>query len=233
MRKLFYLIGTAVLLFGAFSSRAQQKSSPALLGGNFPDFSLVSNEGKQVSLSDFKGRKLMLIFPRGKVTDNHWCNICHYQYAEMAKLEVTQKIRKKYQVEILFVLPYPKDTVEKWQNDMAESLKAVEKWKNPEDMSNEKIKKKAEIFRKVCPDSFSYKDDKYPFPFPILIDGDHLVSSKLNLFREEWDGTKTGQNVPSVFILDEQGIVKFKFMAQNTFDRPDAGYLLEFVKKMM
>jgi peroxiredoxin len=233
MNKLTYFFFVMILFIAGFNLSAQEKSSPVLLGDKFPDFKLLSNEGKQVSLSDFKGKKVILIFPRGKVTDNHWCNLCHYQYAELAKLQVDQKIKEKYKVEILFVLPYPKDTVDKWQSIMPESLKIVEKWKNPENPNDVKKQKWAETIKKACPESFSYKDDKYPFPFPILIDGDYAFSSKLGLYRKEWDGGKTGQNVPTIFILDEQSMVKFKFMAQNTLDRPNAKYLVEFVKKMM
>jgi peroxiredoxin len=233
MKKLSYTLTIFAILLASFSLQSQEKPTPAILEGTFPDFKLLSNEGKLVSLADFKGKKVLLIFPRGKVTDTHWCNICHYQYAELAKLEVSQKIKDKYKIEILFVLPYPKDTVDKWIKDMPESLKAVEKWKNPDNPNDEGQKKWAETIKKTCPESFSYKDDKYPFPFPILVDGDHAFSSKLGIYREEWDGYKTSQNVPTIFILDAQGTVKFKFMAQNTFDRPHAEYLLEFVKKMM
>jgi peroxiredoxin len=233
MKKITYTFFVLAILMVGFDLSAQEKSSPVLLGDKFPEIKLLSNEGKQVSLSDFKGKKIILIFPRGKVADNHWCNLCHYQYAELAKLDVDQKIKDKYKIEILFVLPYPKDTIDKWQNIMPESLKMVEKWKNPEDPNNENKKNWAEIIKRACPETFSYKNDKYPFPFPILIDGDHAFSSKLGLYREEWDGGKTGQNVPTIFILDEQSIVKFKFMAQNTLDRPNANYLVEFVKKMM
>jgi peroxiredoxin len=233
MRNLTYKIIAVAIMLVSISLKAQEKSSPAIMGEKFPDFKMLSHEGKQVWFSDLKGKKVILIFPRGKYSDAYWCGLCHYQYAEMVKLEIEKKIREKNHLEIYFVLPYPKDSVSKWIVDLPGSMAYIEKKKKPENPNDEKQKKSADAFARACPVTINYKDGKFPFTIPVLIDPDHSFSSKLGIYREEWDGTKTGQNVPTIFILDEQGIVKFKFMAQNTFDRPHVEYLFEFVKKMM
>jgi hypothetical protein len=38
--------------------------------------------------------------------------------------------------------------------------------------------------------------------------------------------------VPTLFVIDAQGIVQLKYISQNTFDRPPAAYLLSFIQKM-
>jgi peroxiredoxin len=233
MKKITFKLIVLAAILGSFNLNAQEKVSPALLGGKFPEFKLQSNQGKELSLADLKGKNVILVFPRGKVTDIYWCGLCHYQYSEMVKMDIDKKVREKNNIEILFVLPYPKDSVDKWIVDIPGSMAYIEKKKKPENPNDEKQKKSAEAFNAACPVTITYKDGKFPATIPVLIDGDHSFSSKLGIYREEWDGTKTGQNVPTIFILDTNGVVRFKFMAQNTFDRPHAEYLLDFIKKMM
>ena len=60
-----------------------------------------------------RGKNVLLIFPRGRVGD-HWCQICHYQYAELAELEEAQHFRKKNNLEVLFALPYDSAPVQHW-----------------------------------------------------------------------------------------------------------------------
>ena len=189
--------------------------------------------GKEIALSDFKNKKVLLIFPRGKVSDDYWCSLCHLQYSELAKLEIDKNLRKKYNLEIIFILPYIKDTVDRWMKYMPKAMATIEKWKNPDDPDNEKLKKWAETVKKINPETITYKDGKFPFPFPILIDADHSLSSTLDIYRTDWNGGSTGQNIPAVFILDENGVVKFKYISQNTMDRPHAEYLAEVIEKLM
>jgi peroxiredoxin len=47
----------------------------------------------------------------------------------------------------------------------------------------------------------------------------------LDLFRMEW-GSKVDRNVPTTFIIDRNGIVRFKYFSQNTVDRPGYEYLM-------
>jgi hypothetical protein len=48
-----------------------------------------------------------------------------------------------------------------------------------------------------------------------------------------WDGSAVDQNIPTVFLLDKSGAVRFKYMSQNTFDRPNAAYLAKVLEKML
>ena len=66
---------------------------PANLGDLFPAFTLPAVQGGEVTLSSLKGKNVLIIFPRGRV-DDHWCQICHYQYAELADLEKAQRSAK-------------------------------------------------------------------------------------------------------------------------------------------
>jgi cytochrome oxidase Cu insertion factor (SCO1/SenC/PrrC family) len=59
---------------------------PVVVGQQMPDFTLSAIQGGSVTLSDLTGKNVLLIFPRGRVGD-HWCQICHYQYAELVELE--------------------------------------------------------------------------------------------------------------------------------------------------
>ena len=70
-------------------------------------------------------------------------------------------------------------------------------------------------------------------PFPILFDGDRTVSKGLGLFTEEWGGSKIDQNMPTVYIIDNKGHVQFKYISQNTFDRPGFDYLMKFLDRMI
>lgn len=36
-----------------------------------------------------------------------------------------------------------------------------------------------------------------------------------------------GKNIPTVYIVDKNGILQFKYLSQNTFDRPGPAYLLK------
>jgi len=51
----------------------------------------------------------------------------------------------------------------------------------------------------------------------------------LGLFTAEWGGSKIEQNVPTVYIIDEEGLLRFKYISQNTFDRPGPDYLLRIL----
>jgi Peroxiredoxin len=48
------------------SAQLNQKSSMIALGSKAPEFSLPDQHGKTVSLSDFKGKKVLLVFYPGR-----------------------------------------------------------------------------------------------------------------------------------------------------------------------
>ena len=191
-------------------------------------------QGGEVALSSLKGKNVLIIFPRGRV-DDHWCQICHYQYAELADLEKTQQFRKKYNLEVLFVLPYDKATVQHWVDIFPEQMAVIENWKNPtaEELKNPRAKAWTDQVRLLLPKSILMSKENIPVPFPILVDGERKLSEGLQLFTLSWDYSYVEQNIPTVFILDGDGRVRFKYHSQSTADRPGADFLLKFIERML
>ncbi|WP_455663055.1 redoxin domain-containing protein, partial [Pradoshia sp.] len=116
MKKIF---GT-LLLFGligaAFYQIMNQEQKPvgAKLGAQAVDFTLKDLEGQEVSLSDYKGKKVFLNFWAT------WCNPCKEEMPEM------EKIHQKY--EDVAILAINLDTDEDIQGFMDEhglSFKAL------------------------------------------------------------------------------------------------------------
>jgi peroxiredoxin len=73
------------------------------------------------------------------------------------------------------------------------------------------------------------KDEPLVPPFPILLDSKKEVAKEYHILTEI-GGIE--QPIPSTFIIDKQGRVKFKYIAQDYGDRPDTGYILEILKSM-
>ena len=207
---------------------------PVGVGQPMPDFSLMSNQGDEVNLSQFKGTNVMLMFPRGRVGD-HWCQICHYQYAELAELEKEKQIREKYDLEILFVLPYSKGEVDEWVEIFPHQMEVIERWKNPPNPDELSPGRKAwmERARAYFPKKFVFDEENIPTAFPVLIDADRKVSKDLGLFTMHWDRSYVEQNISTIYIIDEKGVVQFKYHSQNTFDRPDMDYLVKVLDRML
>jgi hypothetical protein len=182
-----------------------------------------------------RGKNILLISSRGKYNDSYWCGICYYQYAEFAELELTQKICEKYNMEILFLLPYSKDTISSWEKNFPGGLAYLEHVKNPTDSDklSDEQKNWMNFARNHYPKKFNYGDKKIPLTLPILIDDKQEVSKGLDVMRTEWDGTKTLQNVPVVYLIDKDGILRFKYISQSTTDRPSAEYILNYIEKII
>lgn len=224
-----------VLIAGAALLPAQPAPiKPANLGDKFPDFTLPAIQGGEIALSALKGKNVMIVFPRGRV-DDHWCQICHYQYAELAELEKALQFRKKHNLEVLFVLPYDQATVQHWVDIFPEQIAVIEKWKNPsaEELKNPRAKAWMEQVRQLLPKSILVSKENIPVPFPILVDGERKLSQGLQLFTLFWDYSYVEQNVATVFILDGDGKVRLKYYSQGTTDRPGAEFLLKFVERML
>jgi peroxiredoxin len=221
----------AVLLAAAASA---QDLKPVSLGQPMPNFVLPVFQGGEASLAGLLGKNILLIFPRGLAGENHWCHVCNYQYVDLAALEQETGFRKSLNVEVLFVLPYAKAMVQAWADAFPNQLNDIEMWKNPVEgaVLDEKAKARVELMRRSFPLRFVYEKGQVPFPFPVLIDEGARVSKGLGLFTTEWSGAKIEQNVPTVFLIDKKGIVRFKYMSQNTFDRPPAEYLIKFLEFM-
>jgi peroxiredoxin len=232
--RLFTASVMVMILISAADSLEAQQLRPATVMQPMPDFTLTSYQGEEIMLSQLKGKNVLLIFPRGLAGKDHWCHICNYQYAHLAALEKKEQFRKKYDLEILFVLPYNQEMVQQWVDDFAGQMADIENWKNPEDPDklDERGKRRLEMMKRYFPESYTFEKGKVPLPFPILIDPEQKVSKGLGLYTTEWGGSKIEQNVPTIFIIGKDGILYFKYISQNTFDRPPASYLLKFISHL-
>lgn len=231
MKKRTILLGMliCVLSFATFAQSIQ----PGYLGNKISDFKLQTYQGTELAISGLEGKNVLLVFPRGKVTDQIWCALCMYQYAELAYLEQTQNIRDKYNLEIVFVLMMDKDSTEQWYKGFSERLARIEQWKYPEDTTNQAVMDWAYFCRDAYPQSFDYNEETIPRDFPIMLDADKKVSKAFGLYRYEWDGTRTDQNIATIFLLDKEGTIRFKYHSQATQDRPSADYLIEMIEKLL
>lgn len=230
---LFARFFVAALFLLSYSS-LQSQTTP-VLGQPFPDFTLKSYTGESITLSKLRGKNVLLIFPRGKFR-NGWCRACHYQYADLARLQAEQDILKKYNLEILFVLPYSMDEVKLWTTIFPSQMGIIERWKNPteEQQADPSFMEFVKTVRVAFPIDFKF-DKNHPasLPFPVLADEDHKFSMSIGLFTTFWNLNYFEQNEPTIFILDVDGNVRFKYKSQVTLDRPSADYLIEFIEKMM
>jgi peroxiredoxin len=228
------MVFNVLFLLGMVLTSFSQGTKIALPMLNQPvsDFTLTDQSGNQVTLSSFKGKNVMLIFSRGMVEKDYWCQICHYQYADLADLEKNQKIREKYNLEVLFILPYQPDTITKWIGMFPKQMEIIRNWKYPKDSSNitEGALKWALTARILLPKDIHYTDGNIETPFPILSDKDRLVSNGFKLYKNEPDAP---QNTPAVYLIDKQGNLQFKYLSQDTKDRPSYDYLFSFIEKFM
>ena len=205
----------------------EPETRPVIVGDPMPDFTLPTFQGGTQSLSALKGKNVMIIFPRGYAAEGAWCTICNYKYAELIDLEKREQLRKQYNLEILIVLPYNKEIIKQWVEVLPDQLEKIKGWKYPAepDKLDEKGKMRMERSRKGFPKDLVLEKGNVPTPFPILIDEDRKVTKGLGLFMTEWSGSKVDQVIPSVYIIDKQGVLQFKYIGQNTWDRPSYDYL--------
>ena len=221
----------AVTLSSLPALSQEPEVKPALLEQPMPDFTLPTFQGGSVSLSSLKGKNVLIVFPRGFAAEGRWCTICNYKYTELVDFEKTEQLRKNFDLEILYVFPYGKQTVQVWLDALPEQLDKIKTWKNPSepDKQDEKLKARMEMARKGFPKDLSAEKGKVPVPFPVLIDEDRKVIKGLGLFAAEWSGSKVDQLIPSVFVVNKEGILVFKYIGQNTWDRPS----WEYIKKVL
>jgi peroxiredoxin len=210
----------------------EPRPQPAVVGQPMADFTLPVYQGGTLTLSSLRGQNVLILFPRGYAAENYWCTICNYRYVELAELEKAKKIQEKYNVKILVVFPYTQDVVKAWLEALPGQLETVRTTKNPADPAklDERGKTRMERFRQLFPEDYSLAKGEILAPFPILVDGERTLSKKLDLFRNEWSGSKVDQNIPSVYIVDANGVLQFKYLGQNTVDRPSYDYLLKVLE---
>jgi peroxiredoxin len=226
-RMVLALCFLAVTLLSSISFPDLSQAAAVTVEQSMPDFTLPAYQGGEIKLSALRGKNVMIIFPRGYNAPGVWCALCDYKHAELLDIEKRIQLRKKYDLEILVVFPYDRDTVKAWVEALPGQMEKIQLTKNPPDVAklDQKGRATMDMYRKFLPKDLTVTKEEIPGPFPILIDGDRKVSKGLDLFREEW-GSKVDQNVPTTFILDKKGIVRYKYFSQNTFDRPSYEYLM-------
>ncbi len=230
---------TALALLGPWLATALAAQAPAIkkayLGQAMSDFELPTLDGKTVRLSGLKGRNVLLVFPRVFYAPDGDCSICGYQYAELCDFYLREKWEKEFNLTVLYVFPFTADVTRAWLGRMPKMMEAVEEWKNPkaEDLKNEQVRRWMEMARAAFAKPYAFAPDSVPMPFFILLDAERKLSAGLDLFREEWSGAKAEQNIPAVFLLDGEGVVRFKLVGQHTMDRPPAAYLEKIMRAVL
>lgn len=211
-----------IMLLTTLTSIAQIQ--PAILNQPMNNFTLPTYDGKIVSLSDFKGKNVLVVFPRVFAAEGRWCSICNYQYAELMAL--AKKAKEKYNLEFLYVISFSEKTIHNWIDALPDQMAAIEQMKIPKDNS-EQSNRRAAFAKNFFVNKYEFTKDEVPTPFPILIDSARTVSKSLGIFTTEWNGSKVEQDIPSLYLLDKNGILKFKYVSQTTADRPKNDYLLQ------
>ncbi len=217
-------------LAGVFPAQAQDLS-PVTVGSQMPDFTLPAYQGGNVTISELRGKNVLLIFPRGRSRADAWCHVCNYQHMELVDYEATHALRQSANLEVIFVLPYGQAEAQEWMDVYPQQLQDLEDWKNPDQATlDDAGRRRMGFARQAFPKTFTVTPDRVPGPFPILIDGDRSVSSGLGFFTNEWGGSQAEQNVPTVLLIDTEGVLQFKYISQNTMDRPPLEYLLGVIE---
>jgi len=232
MKKLAALI----ILLTCIEIHAQNDGMfPVTVNEKIPSYSFVDMDGKAINSNDLSGKNVMLVFIRGKVTKSIWCPICQYQYLELAEMEKVENFREKFNMEIFFVLPYRTDSLQNWVNAFPKSIQTIENWKYPKDLDSlpQATQDWAVYAKEFFPETYKEFPGKSDLSLPVVFDQDQSLSKGLQIYREEWGGTTVEQNVPTIFILDENGIVRFKYFSQMTNDRPNAIYLKRYIENML
>jgi peroxiredoxin len=210
-----------------------QQAMTVIAGDPMPGFTLPVYGGGSFNLADYKGKNVMLMFPRGWV-GNNWCSYCPYQYLELEQLEKKSGIMEKNNLQVVYVMPYSSEKIKDWMEKFPEALDVVEGIKNPQNPPAPGTiqAEYAEWVRSAFPLEFDVKTDAPHTIIPVLVDEDRTLSRQLKIFTGFWDGVTSEQNMASVLILDKKGILRFKYIGQMTEDRPSVDFLINFVKSL-
>ncbi len=224
----------SLLLVSAAAPAGAQAPTPrpVTVGSPMPDFTVPVFQGGEVTLSKLRGKNVMILFPRGLSRPGSWCHICPYQHSELVEYEAQTGFRARANLEILWVMPYSREMVAQWVDDYPQLLQDNENGKNPPNAAalDSAGKARMERARMIYPKTFRAVKGQVPTPFPILVDADRALSQGLGLFTTNWSGSSAEQNVPTVLIIDANGMLQFKYMSQNTVDRPPLEYLVRVVE---
>jgi len=210
-----------------------QQALTLIAGEPVPDFTLPQYGGGAFTLSEYRGKKVLLMFPRGYLVNN-WCAYCPYQYLEFEQLEKTRHIMSRYNMQVAFVLPYSQEMIGDWLRRFPEALAAIENNKHPQQPPAPGTIQAAysEWVNDHFPIDFEVTADDPHTWIPILSDEKRELSRQLKIFTGFWDGVSAEQNMASFLIIDSKGILQYKYIGQMTEDRPSVDFLLEQLKKV-
>lgn len=206
-------------------------SLPPVVGEQMCDFALPIYGGGEFNLAKQKGKNVLLIFLRGWLGSS-WCQICQFEYAEMVELQKELNLKKKYNLEIAFVLPYGKEMVEDFVQKIPEGVKKIDKWKIAPPEATARQIELMEFAKRKFVHTPTFENGKADTRIPILIDSERILSKKMQVFTTFWDQMKSEQNIPLALVIDEKGKIVFKYLSQTTFDRPGSDYLINYIKNM-
>jgi peroxiredoxin len=234
MKKEFLLL---IMLLIIRSSSIQPQKKPldlAIIGEPLKDFTLPQYHGGEFQLSKNIGKNILLVFPRGYYDKDVWCDICAYEYLDLVDEFYNQNLAKKYNLNIIIILPYDELTIDKWLKDIPEVYASLEAGKFLSDtLNNEKSRTWVNFARKHYPKTFKVLKGETPNPFTILVDEKQELSERLDIFKNEWWGTKVDQNIPTFILLDVSGNTVFKYISQHTIDRPTMKYLMTIMDALL
>ena len=230
-----FLLASALCLAPAIDLSAQtQPLRPVTVGSPMPDFTLPVFQGGETTLSHLRGQNVMIVFPRGLSRPGSWCHICPYQHSELVEYEAQTSWQARANLKILYVLPYSQEMISEWVDAYPQLLQDIEDGKNPpnQESLDDAGRARMERQRQIYPKTYMETQGEVPIPFPILVDGDRTLSEGLGFFTTDWSGSNAEQNVPTILLIDPNGVLQFKYMSQNTIDRPPLEYLVQVVDLM-
>ena len=216
-KMLFAVLAAGLVAAPSYAQAPAQSPAPSLrpvtVGKPMPDFTLPTYQGGNVTLSQLRGKTVVLVFLRGHVAPGAWCHVDNFQHSSLVDFDARTQFQKKNNAEILMVFPYDKTEVDKWVQRYPQQIADIEK--------NEKSPYHIVNTFKVT--------EKAPTTFPILLDADRSLTKGLGIFSTDWSGSKEEQDVPTTIVIDPDGVVQFKYFSQNTIDRPGIEYMNKVV----
>lgn len=118
------ILSIALIMVAALSAVAQEKAPEIAVGKPAPEFTLPNKEGKDVSLSDFKGKWVVLDFW------GSWCRWCIKGIPDM------KESYKALNGKVEFIGVACRDKKETWLDALKQyELPWVNVWVDPEDSS--------------------------------------------------------------------------------------------------
>ena len=175
-----FILAAAAFCLAAFALPcfAQQADIRSVsVGQPMPDFTLPVYQGGDLKFSGLRGKTVLVVFPRGLASKTSWCHVCNYQYSELAEADLQDQIRKKNNLEILWVLPYSREMISQWIDAFPQQLIDIENGKTlaKDQPQDERAARRAETYRREFPKSYRFEKGKVPTPFPILVDADRTL----------------------------------------------------------